>query len=791
MIDLSTKTSEIVMKRREKSKNFATMEVNINHAIEKLFFIQNLIGNSLWKKVIVESKVENEWQYISSDAKAILQDFNQFVSKEGAFSLAKSRADREYVNVGAIGIMREGKSEFIAQTTKLDKWILPRKHGEHACTTTSINVINGQSVDGKTNFARVYYYTVVEMRAIFCDYLEELGGDKNIISSSITTRKDLEKWCNDYKGIILKDPNIGNDKSKLKEKFIEYLSNIDDFVNRLIETPNDDIFDDYKLDDVISGNEIGKKYYSSISYYDNPDASEKTVVYDSFATKQADIFTSFEVDNQKVENIQFLDTPGIGEQKVGIDKILSDAVAMNLDIIVAIRAISGHPKEEAEQKFFNVLRNRLNGKSTAKDWVYYILNIWDGMKYNEADVVKNKIISNLATTAHTTTIALDDNHFSAINLLRGFEVKEGDLTDSNNPIGKFLYRIFTNLIPNIDKIDEEFYEDATLQLNKLNDRYHELVVRVKKLKLNSYDAYDGIQSLIGILQDELTNEGAKNPNIMQTIKHSIDEFCKQSCGTLVGKVFGIQKIDDIECSDSLCEKYEDKIKLGFDLGSYRQHTEFITYNNLKEKLCKEIEYDIKGRINQTMAEEKLKEIKNSVAKVFIDKGKMSFVSTEPSKWFDKMMILLETEAHYPLLYSIISDFANYTIDAKAKIEPRVITVTSICTYHDDFGDPEDYDFQEYSSAMRTVIHSLYAIEKYAKGLINEELVKRDIEQMQVTFDNVYFRLTKFAANTDPNRIKAIRNELYHFYENHSVNIFKGEEVLQKQGLVVSWKNKFL
>lgn len=791
---LSELTDSIVKTRGSKSDIFTSYSNKLNSITQVLDFILNRKNKPLWDEIISESKSREKWLEIKETAKLLNEELLKFIGPDGDFTIAASRASRTYVNIGSIGIMREGKSEFIAQTTQLDKWILPRKKGEHACTTASINVINGSSSDGKTEIARVYYYTVQEIVTLFADYLEEFGLERGLIDNKIISRNDLVQWCESNAKRM--EQLITANKSKLKQKFLEYIKHINQYVNRLVEfvkdkddnltiADNSVLYEDYLISDIIKGEDKGKKYYSSVSYYETPDS--KTEVFTSFATSKAEVYTNFKVDGTEVNNIQFLDTPGIGEKKVGVDRILSDAVSMNLDIIIAIRALNGTAKEDQEQSFINILRGKVEGKKTAKDWIYYLLNIWDGQDYADAEKCIGDIEYHLTTGEDSSSISLDKDHFRVINLRDGYQLNSNGSTDSNNPIGKYLRTILENLIPKIDNIDAEFFNRATTTYGAILKKYNDLLSLARSMHLCDYDDYGRIQSLIDTLQMALAKENAKNPKIFTTIQHNIDDFCTLKDGALVAKIFRAKELN-FNDSDSFYNKNKVAVQREYDEGSYNSNFDFQTYSNLKRKLTEAIREDIYDRMDQTEADRLLAATKETIAKVFIEVGKMGFVSQSPQEWFHKVLDLLTKEGCYPNLQSIIAAFANHEIQTKTIIEPRVKAVISKCIHHDDFGDPEDYDFQKYENAAMTIVHSLFAIESYAKGLINDGLISDDIEQLQISFSEIYFSLTKFAANHDQHKSGLIRDELYHFYENNSEKVFKGDRSLQKRGLVTEWRN---
>ena len=302
-----------------------------------------------------------------------------------------------------------------------------------------------------------------------------------------------------------------------------------------------------------------------------------------------------------------------------------------------------------------------------------------------------------------------------------------------------------------------------------------------------YDDYGRIQSLISSLQIALAKENAKNPKIFTNIRHSIDDFCELKEGYLVAKVFNVSNLN-FNNSDDFYDKNKLCVQAKYDEGSYNSNYDFQTYGNLKGALMKIIKEDICKRMDKTEADRLLNEVKKTIANVFMEDGKMKFISDLPEEWFSKMVEVLEKDGVYPNIYSIIKTFAELEIQTELIIQPRIDTVITRCVHHDDFGDPEEYDFQEYENAVKTVIHSLFAIENYAKGLINDGLISGDIDQLQNSFSKTYFNLTKFAANLEPHISGVIKDELYHFYENYSTKVFLDDESLQKRGLVTEWKN---
>lgn len=444
MPTLSEYTSLIVKQRDSKKNEFSSMSNELKKMQSLVENVKNLSTNNAWSRVISKIHDEELWERIYEKTLNLEKELVPFVSENGTFTIAKGRIDRDYVNVGAIGITREGKSEFTATTTNLDAWALPRREGK-PCTTAPVNVINGASKDRKSQFIRVYYNTVSDMAVLFHSFLMELG-DTNDESTllKIKTRLQLAEWVKTNRDRIDNDPTIGKrNLGSKKISFFEYLDNLPKYINRLIENEDDLKYEDYELSDIEHGRDLdkSKRYYSSVSYYSGPAGTEK--LYTSFSTKKAEVYTSFDIDGEDVSNLQFLDTPGIGEQKPGLKSILSEAITTQLDIILIIRAVNPNKTNTSDlEDLIDSIRTRLTGKSHARESLFFVLNMWDDSaiiaSYKDGVDERDFIIKRLNQLQDTDSISLPENHFRMIRVPSQVELLQDGNTNDNNPIGKFL-----------------------------------------------------------------------------------------------------------------------------------------------------------------------------------------------------------------------------------------------------------------------------------------------------------------------------------------------------------------
>ena len=377
MNKLSDLTAKIVEVRKESRSKFVEKEKRLLKIKEVLSIIQDTSASSLWATIVSENGIQQEWNELQNKYNSFKIKYQDFMSDTGLFYLAKSRADRTYVNVGTVGVTQEGKSEFNSKITNLDRRILPIGGGALSCTTARINIINGNSPDGKSDIVRVHYYSVNEFANLIYSYLLELGASNDSYKDlcTIKTKNMLKIWINQNRHEIELSTEIGKGNlSGRKDALLKYFKNenIDQYIDRL-----DNSYDDYTFDELKENKDRAEKYYSSVSYFLNPD--DKEPKFTSYATKKAEVFHSFKVGNEDpINNLQFLDTPGIGEDKPGLEKILAKSVSADLDIIMVIRAarsdVQGDPTRTL---LIPQLRSLLHKRPKSQQSLYFILNAWD------------------------------------------------------------------------------------------------------------------------------------------------------------------------------------------------------------------------------------------------------------------------------------------------------------------------------------------------------------------------------------------------------------------------------
>lgn len=807
-MSLSDLTQEIVNLRKNSKKTFEDRETELQKMKSTVAAIAPMKESELWADIISGSKIEEDWISFVEKFDKFSRRINTFMDETGLFYLAKNRADRDYVNVGSVGVTQDGKSEFNASIANLAKGILPRGGGSQSCTTARINIINGKSPDGKSDIVRVHYYTVNEFAELMYSFLVELGaaeGDfKTVLETS--TKEGLRLWMKNNKNDIRNSKKIGqNEDVGKKIALLEYFDHIDEYIDRL-GLP----FADYSFQELTSGKdsdrERAEKYYSSVSYFLNPDdLSEKK--FFSYATKKAEVFSVFKIGNEDpVRNLQFLDTPGIGENKPGLERILAKSVSSDLDIIIAIKAARSTVQTDSVRKMLTTqLRTLLHKRPQSRKSLYFVQNLWDDALSNEGETEKMRIKNMLEEPQNLDEIKLDDSHFRTINVLKQIEYRPDGSTNSTYPIHNYLNDIFNQLIPQIINIDNEFFNDAKDEYDAIVKDFKVLMNLVMEIshKLPSDDLSKQIDKVLVCVHDELnrTWENLQNTtNIAGGIKYRLAAFCSQKTGIVLGKLLGIEKEDGIDNFDFLNEEDNRRFiddfygkgdnaaklnamvsKLAWDGGN-----ELKCYAELKSKLLDYIKEEIFRCIDADAAQQELKETKNRIAEVFREQGKLGFVSSSDDTWWENMAAMLEKEKYPQELTSLFSMFARFTIDYREILKDSIEKVIKESRHADNFGNPDAYHFGTWDDSKKTIVHSLLCIENRVQSLVKEDVYKRELGKAVSSFEGLVVKLAELNSFSDQKEKTLLRTSWEEFYTRHAKAIFVDGDAEKKRALISTW-----
>ena len=799
-MSLALLTEKILSIREKKSEAFAKKNAQLRQWYSKVSSLLEINRHNHWPGIISDSRQETLWETIVNDATNLKESIDVFTQEDGVFTLACNRAQRKYVNIGAVGIMREGKSEFIAAATNLGNWLLPRKNTDHPCTTAPINIVKGDSPDGKSNIARVYYLTVKDIVALFVKYLQELNENTSIITNcNISTRQSLKVWCDNHR--IMEFPNeIASEKTQMQITFEKYRMNIGDYVGNLIESDEDPKYRDFEISEIEKGEEEGREYYSSVSYYESPGAVDGSEVYTSFSTKEAQIFTNdFNiVGEDDVNNIQFLDTPGIGEQKVDIDTILSRAITKDRDIVIGIRKIGGEGagSQLGEKYLFNALRKSMATWPKSKEWIYFILNAFSGATYSKFLSTRDRIIDNLSKVGEdNTSIKLDKSHFDSINLKDNQRLTQDGYVGTN-PIGELLTSILETIIPQISSIDADFYQTAEQEYLNIENSFAKLMDSVKQLHLHTYNNLSqAVDAHCDTLCTALTSATPSVKDIGDCLKDDIQIFTGSAeesadvTGTELAKVFNLPKTIAFNDKEALFKQLRKAAEKTFAFAWYH-NTEFSEYQFKRKALVESMRDSLSGTIHWEEAISMLTDAKIEVCKTYMEVGKLAKVvsqqEVQPLEWLDMFISMLEDDGNYPNLVEAFTLMRDFTIDPKTELSKEIDEAVQRGYHFDKF---EPWNFEEVGNTINAFLESLYNIELATKSQIEEDFAKTKIPAILTRISNVFSPVLNSLVLTEDSqgKKKGTRAEFENFFMAHS-EIFVNNDDEIKQSLVEKCKN---
>lgn len=779
-----------------------------------------------WEQIIAEAGNDAEimWLELKVRVENLQESIrNLLVSKEGntgSLIEAYTRANRNYLNIGSIGPWRQGKSLLASKLTQLDYWIIPVSNGGK-CTGTTINIINDsyEFIDNngekkqEKDVALIFLYSLSEICNILNQYFEKLqirNTNNEILKINVSSKEDFKRFCINNKALIVNaDIKVGMEG--YKKTLDEYILGVEDYYNELTGEVK-------KISNLSSINSR-LTYRPHVSYSASLDAEKPT--YKVLATKKAEVYTQFKLLGKDVGKIQIVDTPGIGEKRIGVDEALTSALRKELDIAIALFGVKAtYDNANLLYDFHRILKHELKGRKP-EEWLFYLFNIHSSDYRVNKKVVEEVIKDVLADLSNSLKdekdiktyagIVLNQNHIGKINCEEDHHLigyKDQDLSMSNEKgIEPFFLKILEMMTVSIKNVDETFYEKARVEFNAIKKEYEELKPALKRLKLPPYETDEIIKKTLDNLHLRLKENG--NIDVMNSIRDEISQLQNETIGTELIKLFlgnnatkevntliDAQKKDIKENKNNknaitvLFNSLKNRLSENeyFPEQIYDDAEEFRFYYVYKKKLLNLFKEHVLEKINEEEAIKKLEKEKEKICQSLKIDGKINIEYVDPEQWCDDFIALLdEDSANYQNLIHVFENFKKFEITIKNEVRKKIDHTLSDCLHEDFFGNEESI-FTTYESTMEAFIISFYTIEKRAKyqlgiagnsvkGLIEDQQrdVKKNITQIS--------SLSDFHFNHENNI--DYRTELERFYKNHKEFLADDERTI-KQGIIDKW-----
>lgn len=837
--------ADIIQERVNAGKEFAPKKKKIEEwtsLVNTIFAYQKKHG---WNSLITQYKQLHIWVDIISKANELDTSLTNLASNNSSFYKAFSRASRKWLNLGAIGTWRQGKSEFISKLTGLDEWLIPRHDSNDACTGTTVNIINGKLDEKFSDIARVFYYDIEGFVELLNRYFKALSlEDKYQCHAS--DRKELLSYLIEYRDDIRQE-SVSN--TRLLEKCCEYFEHTEDYINSIIDKTDQTNTDkNYKVEedgncyeDIKNINTQKSKeiLYPLICYYETPDTPEDNRIYSVLAVKSVDIYTSYDLLGENVGKIQIYDTPGLGEAKIGVDETLKYALRYDLDIAIALRkARVNDPFNDDDSKLDNILKSELENRKAKNDWLYFLLNYYLGTPASSVRQLRTSIVNNLGINLKSESdgiensqtiesIQLASSHFGIVDCKRNkrIDVESDEIKEYNDGVKLFVKDVLTQVVTSIKKIDSDFYEEARIEFNGIQAKYDALVSAILKLNIPAVFSIDDIVPLELLnINKELMSFG--NVNITQEVSNSIASYAaEETVGAQLLKLFNHGSYEDyldtvkqiiIQVSQKLQNEFNDSnsdkeaLEYKKDIlivkeilkncptiiignQTYKQFKEFSVYSDKKVDFAQEFKNSISEQISDKDAKKIVDETKNKIWQVFRKKGRLEFIcpTGTDEEWFKALLDYLTSKSYFDLRNKF-KMFYDFKVDIQKDIENFKNSISK-CFHKDDFGT---LNFETEENACLSFMYSLYIIEKRTKDYIlsSDGIVQGLIDICNNNFGNSISDFSQIASpqiseSTGNPAINPCYIQLRKVFADNFDKIYEDDPRKKMQSTINDWMNE--
>lgn len=421
--------------------------------------------------------------------------------------LKKLELENEKFTIGVFGYFSNGKSTFLNALMGIDN--LPM--AEDRLTATFTKLVHYKTKEGYiSGDVEVYYKDKAEIYDMYNDCIFEL---KAFLSES-----EHEKFYNKLEDIKQKEDDKSALQDKLKSiKLKDYsgekrdkLTNVKIILNTLVNSN-------------ISFGNIEKMSLESLA--SNVTDSEKAIFI-----SEVIIY----LDNDLLENIEIVDTPGYGSTN-SLDTIKTHEFVKKSNVVILLTKATSPLQDMEEKRFLEeymslyknedsvvnstnlfIVANKIDSTSKSVEQVKKQIKDTINNMYEDELIISDKNIFTLSSKYHLDK-SLDKNPEKNEN------IDENDLTNFKNSFSKYLIEDkdkqlitqgFSNIENIVDKTKKSFekqMDDLNLDINIRKDNIKKFEANRKDIedKLNIYK--DSIRSLSDDLRKEVTNQLNNQP----------------------------------------------------------------------------------------------------------------------------------------------------------------------------------------------------------------------------------------------------------------------------------------
>lgn len=735
--------------REENKSSYETKKTNIGrwrNGVEAIrsTFIKD--SSNLWTEMVNGLNMQGIWQQICDligDEKVEGSLYDNLLKlgdgeKPGLFTTAYHRICRDKINLGVVGAFRQGKStllqQYICPTNGViaPQQIIPHNNGGIPCTGTSINYIYSSS---DTPTAKVHFYTSKEMCEMINEYIKEIKiKDWELIDTkrSVSVRTIID-YCQNHR-TQTNDIDDAQENS-LEATFKNIITHYEDYCEFLDR-------DDESIEDLTQATNRATFYERTTFNFDTIHDN-----YSVYAVKSVDVFVRFTINGEEVMDIQFLDTPGIGENRVGVDETLRDKLQNDIDTVIAVeKAVSDAVPGEALRKFHTSLKTNFG---YAKGFAYYIIANTVGNNVNLVSQAYRRAFANGIETT-PSPLYLEQNHKLIIdnrqNEVYNYSTKyDGEIdsleVDPTRNCQTILYEVLSNLALNIGQFDQTCTDRANNLYLTVKNQVRQIYNLMNEIAQNNNIGTDAetIVRIIANLRTDIKNEvEAYYEGITHNIRSTINDYAMEdTAGKEVLKAIAPNaptldsvKMDQIlkathDAQEDKAEVFADETTkvVGFNTpctkDDYDKWREFDVYCKFKQRMHRNICIQLETLIDADQIQKSVNDANNELLKVFRRPGYFGFLcnkEADNSEWFSALMNSV-SDPYWKQCFSALFQFDVHKKVQEFIAENIVESIIKNYMHKDTF---KGLAFEGIKRANKSFIKSLWSIEDGIKASLRDE-----------------------------------------------------------------------
>ncbi len=611
-MNIAARLDQIIQKRKPLVKRIKEVEKNLIDLIETLSKLENLRQRVI--KSPDSSDVTQKLQNIMFEGQ-----LTAFKNRSNALRKLRERFDRESINIGVVGLMGQGKSTLLKSLSGLSNEEIPAQEGS-ACTAVRSSIYYEK---GETKAKVIFHDEYSFLKEVIQSYYDEL----ELPNKPLT----LDDFANNQ----LPSPPQGSTKKAMYDRLKnEYHLNIKKYRHLLKE--------ESERVKSISREEI--RDYVVHQYDENNNLKS----FNHLAVKQVEIYCEFP--KTEVEKIGLVDIPGLGDFRVGDEKLMLETLGREVDLVLFVK----RPDSIRYQWTTNDTELYEKGEKALDDLSERAFMVLNHTKKGGNDNFKG--CQKLKET-------IKENHLNVVDSL----IADCSNSDAAHEVLDIILRYLVNKIESLDKVHarkeqnilENMQKNLEIELQKANA----VLANYGNEEIAFSDSFEEFEKTLSNelakLQDDLKieKESQQPDKVFQDKVNEVFRLCETD--------HGIPSIEEIEIQYLSPENKK----------SYK----IVYCKNVAIMRCALSKHFLK--LNEGL-KKSLENLKKDITEIFVDQLKFGNITEGNSEEFLKNMTELLAERNNPL------ELGFRTL-AEAKLSYEGIVLADIREHFDKDLNPDE------------------------------------------------------------------------------------------------------